>query len=76
MGGATLLSGQLDAGFGGRTYWAMAAIAGVGLAASLALRRSCVGPEGAGASRASYFKVEFLSMSGCRVLIVAQEARS
>ena len=43
MGGATLLSGQLYATYGGRTYWAMAAIAGVGLAASLALRRSRVG---------------------------------
>lgn len=39
MGGATLLSGQLYAAYGGRTYWAMAAIAGVGLAAGIALRR-------------------------------------
>jgi MFS transporter, PPP family, 3-phenylpropionic acid transporter len=39
MGGAMLLSGQLYAAYGGRTYWAMAAIAAVGLAASLALRR-------------------------------------
>jgi PPP family 3-phenylpropionic acid transporter len=43
MGGATLLSGQLYAAYGGRTYWAMAAIAGVGLAASLVLRGSRVG---------------------------------
>jgi PPP family 3-phenylpropionic acid transporter len=40
MGGATLLSGQIYASSGGRTYWAMAAIAGVGLAASLALLRA------------------------------------
>jgi PPP family 3-phenylpropionic acid transporter len=39
MGGAMLLSGQLYAAHGGRTYWAMAAIAAVGLAASLVLRR-------------------------------------
>jgi PPP family 3-phenylpropionic acid transporter len=39
MGGAMFLSGQLYAAHGGRTYWAMAAIAAVGLAASLALRR-------------------------------------
>src|SRR6185503_2041855 len=39
MGGAVLLSGRLYASCGGRTYWAMAAIAAVGLAASLALRR-------------------------------------
>jgi MFS transporter, PPP family, 3-phenylpropionic acid transporter len=39
MGGAMLLSGQLYATWGGRTYWAMAAIAAVGLAAGLALRR-------------------------------------
>jgi MFS transporter, PPP family, 3-phenylpropionic acid transporter len=38
MGGAMLLAGQLYATHGGRTYWAMAAIAAVGLAASLALR--------------------------------------
>ena len=37
MGGAMLLSGQLYAAHGGRTYWAMAVIAAVGLAASLAL---------------------------------------
>jgi PPP family 3-phenylpropionic acid transporter len=37
MGGAMLLSGQLYAGYGGRTYWAMAAIAAVGLGASLVL---------------------------------------
>jgi PPP family 3-phenylpropionic acid transporter len=39
MGGAMLLSGQLYASLGGRTYWAMAGVAAVGLAASLALRR-------------------------------------
>ncbi len=39
MGGALLLSGQLYAAWGGRTYWAMAAIAAVGLAAAVALRR-------------------------------------
>jgi PPP family 3-phenylpropionic acid transporter len=39
MGGAMLLSGQLYAVHGGRTYWAMAAIAAAGLAASLMLRR-------------------------------------
>jgi MFS transporter, PPP family, 3-phenylpropionic acid transporter len=39
MGGAMLLSGQLYAAWGGRTYWAMAAIAAVGLAAGVALRR-------------------------------------
>jgi PPP family 3-phenylpropionic acid transporter len=39
MGGALLLSGQLYAAWGGRTYWAMAAIAAVGLAAGVALRR-------------------------------------
>jgi PPP family 3-phenylpropionic acid transporter len=38
MGGGMLLSGQLYASLGGRTYWAMAAIAAVGLAASLLLR--------------------------------------
>jgi PPP family 3-phenylpropionic acid transporter len=41
MGGAMLLSGQLYAAHGGRTYWAMAAIAAVGLAAGLALRVKC-----------------------------------
>jgi PPP family 3-phenylpropionic acid transporter len=39
MGGAMLLSGQLYPALGGRTYWAMAAIAAVGLAAGVALRR-------------------------------------
>jgi PPP family 3-phenylpropionic acid transporter len=39
MGGAMLLSGQLYAAYGGRAYWAMAGIAAVGAAASLALRR-------------------------------------
>ena len=38
MGGAMLLCGQLYAALGGRTYWAMAPLAGAGLAASLALR--------------------------------------
>jgi PPP family 3-phenylpropionic acid transporter len=38
MGGAMLLAGHLYATHGGRTYWAMAAIAAVGLAASLVLR--------------------------------------
>jgi MFS transporter, PPP family, 3-phenylpropionic acid transporter len=40
MGSAMLLSGQLYPLYGGRTYWAMAALAALGLAASLALRRS------------------------------------
>ncbi len=39
MGGAMLVSGQLYATWGGRTYWAMAALAAVGLAASVAVRR-------------------------------------
>jgi PPP family 3-phenylpropionic acid transporter len=39
MGGAMLLSGQLYPALGGRTYWAMAAIAAVGLAIGVALRR-------------------------------------
>jgi MFS transporter, PPP family, 3-phenylpropionic acid transporter len=39
MGGAMLLAGQLYAAWGGRTYWAMAAIAAVGLAAGVALQR-------------------------------------
>jgi len=39
MGGAMLLSGQLYAAYGGRTYWAMAGLAAVGLGAALALRR-------------------------------------
>jgi PPP family 3-phenylpropionic acid transporter len=46
MGGATLLSGQLYAAYGGRTYWAMAAIACIGLVAGLALRRHRTGPDG------------------------------
>jgi PPP family 3-phenylpropionic acid transporter len=49
MGGATLLAGQLYAVHGGHTYWAMAAVAGVGLAASIVLRRSRVGHDGADA---------------------------
>ena len=43
MGGATLLSGQLYAAHGGRTYWAMAVVAGVGLVAAVALRRLRIG---------------------------------
>jgi len=39
MGGAMLLSGQLYAAYGGRTYWAMAGLAAVGLGAALVLRR-------------------------------------
>jgi MFS transporter, PPP family, 3-phenylpropionic acid transporter len=39
MGGTILLAGPLYANFGGRAYWAMAALAAVGLIASLALRR-------------------------------------
>jgi MFS transporter, PPP family, 3-phenylpropionic acid transporter len=39
MGGAILLSGQLYAAWGGRTYWAMAVLAAVGLGAGVALRR-------------------------------------
>jgi len=39
LGGAMLLAGQLYGAHGGRTYWAMAAIAAVGLGASLALLR-------------------------------------
>jgi PPP family 3-phenylpropionic acid transporter len=49
MGGAMLLSGQLYATWGGRTYWAMAALAAAGLAASLALlRRWRSDPRGGG----------------------------
>jgi MFS transporter, PPP family, 3-phenylpropionic acid transporter len=43
MGGAMLLSGQLYATWGGRTYWAMAALAAVGLGAGVALRRCGAG---------------------------------
>ena len=39
MGGAMLLAGPLYAAYGGRAYWAMAALAAVGLVASLVLRR-------------------------------------
>jgi PPP family 3-phenylpropionic acid transporter len=39
MGGAILLAGPLYAGFGGRAYWAMAALAAVALVASLLLMR-------------------------------------
>jgi len=39
MGGAILLAGPLYANFGGRAYWAMAALAMVSLAATLALVR-------------------------------------
>ncbi len=40
MGGAMLAAGPLYANFGGRAYWAMAALAAVALAASLALQRT------------------------------------
>jgi MFS transporter, PPP family, 3-phenylpropionic acid transporter len=40
MGSATLLSGPLYAAFAGRGYWAMALIAAIALAASLALWRT------------------------------------
>ena len=39
MGAAMLLAGPLYAAYGGRAYWAMAVIAAVGLAASVALLR-------------------------------------
>ena len=39
LGGAMLIAGPLYASYGGRAYWAMAIIAAVALAASLALRR-------------------------------------
>jgi PPP family 3-phenylpropionic acid transporter len=39
MGGAMLLAGPLYADFGGRAYWAMAALAAVSLVATLVLRR-------------------------------------
>lgn len=45
MGGAMLLSGQLYPANGGRTYWVMAAIAALGLAATLALRAAWRGGE-------------------------------
>jgi len=45
MAGAMLLSGALYATHGGRTYLAMAAIGGLGLAAALALRRAWDGGE-------------------------------
>ncbi|HEX5957320.1 MAG TPA: MFS transporter [Hyphomicrobiaceae bacterium] len=49
MGGAMLVSGQLYATWGGRTYWAMAALAAIGLVASVAVRRmwkrSQTGPD-------------------------------
>lgn len=38
-GGATILSGVIYAGLGSGTYWAMAAISAVGLAAALELKR-------------------------------------
>jgi PPP family 3-phenylpropionic acid transporter len=41
LGGAMLLAGQLYADHGGRTYWAMAGLAVVGLAAGIALMRIC-----------------------------------
>jgi MFS transporter, PPP family, 3-phenylpropionic acid transporter len=39
MGAAMLLAGPLYADFGGRAYWAMAALGAIGLVASLALMR-------------------------------------
>ncbi len=39
MGAAVLIAGPLYAAFGGRAYWAMAALSAVALMASLALRR-------------------------------------
>jgi len=39
MGGAMLVAGPLYAEFGGRAYWAMAALAGVGLGATVLLAR-------------------------------------
>jgi PPP family 3-phenylpropionic acid transporter len=39
LGGAMLLAGHLYAAYGGEAYWAMAVLAAVGLAASLALAR-------------------------------------
>jgi len=43
MAGAMLISGRLYAGWGGRTYLAMALIAAIGLVAGLALRRTWSG---------------------------------
>ena len=40
MGGAMLISGPLYAAYAGRGYWAMAAIAAIGLAAVLALGKA------------------------------------
>ena len=40
MGMAVMLAGSLYADFGGRAYWAMAALAGVSLVASLVLLRA------------------------------------
>jgi MFS transporter, PPP family, 3-phenylpropionic acid transporter len=40
MGGAMLAAGPLYATYAGQGYWSMAAIAAVGLAASLALPRA------------------------------------
>jgi hypothetical protein len=37
---AVMLAGSLYADFGGRAYWAMAALAGVSLVASLVLMRA------------------------------------
>ena len=39
MGAAMLLAGPLYADFGGRAYWAMAALGAVGLVASFGLMR-------------------------------------
>ena len=40
MGGVMLIAGPLYADYGGRAYWAMAALAGVSLIASLVLMRT------------------------------------
>ena len=45
MGGAMLISGPLYAAYAGRGYWAMAAIAAIGLAAVLALKARRVGDQ-------------------------------
>jgi PPP family 3-phenylpropionic acid transporter len=56
MGAATLLAGQLYAAYGVRTYWAMAAIAGVGLVASLVVRRHRRGQAQADAPQRKLFQ--------------------
>jgi PPP family 3-phenylpropionic acid transporter len=45
MGGAMLISGPLYAAYAGRGYWAMAAIAAIGLAVVLALKARRVGDQ-------------------------------